>query len=326
MKIQKDPQRLLDTSLRFDTLLPNGHSSICTLPPSILSSFASEQGGNAGNGTISGKAPGPTPGPSPIATPEVQDTKKKDASNESVTTGKNEQVRQPPGSSARSSEALVHDPSVAMRKAALAKAVGLHKPSKAQLEEIRKAIHDGKKEEAIKLTIKYYNIDTSGAHEVKYVGPKKDDAAGAADQKEKEYKEIGTGTHNRNGRISIEICDESFQFNGKDSPEWLATAISHESFHAKNHFSPDKPVIVKNSPDSAGAKKPQMSQQDIAEEIQAYAYEQKEAGKIGLTPDMLTEIQSRQNKLYAQLTDENREIISPILRGQKPWPQPKSHP
>ena len=57
-----------------------------------------------GDGTISGKAPSTTPGPSPIASTEVQDVKRKDATNESITTGKNQQDRQPPSSSGRSAE------------------------------------------------------------------------------------------------------------------------------------------------------------------------------------------------------------------------------
>lgn len=270
-----------------------------------------------GNGI---KGPGTSPSPAPIAGPHVEETKKADGSNAEVTTERKEQPQKTPSPSGRSAEGLAHDPAVTMRKAALSKSVGLTKPTKSQLDEIRSAIKEGKKEEAIKLTIKYYNIDTSGAHEVKYVGgKKKDEATGAADKKD--VKEIGTGTHNRNGKISIEIGDESFQFKGKESPEWLAGAIYHESFHAKNHFKPDKPVIVNEAPNRGGAENLKMSQQEIAEEIQAYVTEQKAAGTLGLTEDMLTEINDRRNKLYAQLTDENRKTLSPILRGTKPWPQ-----
>jgi hypothetical protein len=125
----------------------------------------------------------------------------------------------------------------------------------------------------------------------------------------------------RNGKISIEIGDESFQFNGKESPEWLAGAIYHESFHAKNHFKPDKPIFVRDAPNSGDAPEAKMKQQEIAEEIQAYDTEQKGAEKLGFSEEMLTEINDRRNKLYGQLTDENRETLRPILRGTQPWPQ-----
>jgi hypothetical protein len=268
-----------------------------------------------GNGV---KGPGTSPGSTPISAPDTQEPSKPDTSKQSVTTEKKDETPKPAGSSGRTAEALAHDPAVAMRKAAISKSVGLTKPTKAQLDEIRNAIKDGKKEEAVKLTIKYYNIDTSGAHEVKYVSGKTSEQAAATG---KDYKEIGTGTHNRNGKISIEIGDESFQFKGKDSPEWLASAIYHESFHAKNHFKPDKPVFVRETPNSGGPQNAKMSQQDLAEEIQAYMTEQKAAGKIGLSDEMLSEINDRRNKVYAELTPENMEILRPILRGTQPWPQ-----
>jgi hypothetical protein len=64
-----------------------------------------------------------------------------------------------------------------------------------------------------------------------------------------------------------------------------------------------------------------MSQQDLAEEIQAYMTEQKAADKLGLSSEMLSEINDRRNKVYADLTPENREILRPILVGKQSWPQ-----
>jgi hypothetical protein len=269
-----------------------------------------------GNGV---KGPGSSPASTPISAPDTQETNKADTTKQSVPAEKKDETPKTPGSSGRTAEGLSHDPAVAMRKAELSKSAGLTKPTKAQLDEIRNAIKDGKKEEAVKLTIKYYNIDTSGAQEVKYVGGKTNEKSAASGNKD--YKEIGTGTHKRNGKISIEIGDESFQFKGKDSPEWLAAAIYHESFHAKNHFKPDKPVFVRESPNSGGPENAKMSQQELAEEIQAYMTEQKAAGKLGLSDEMLNEINHRRNKVYAELTPENREILRPILIGKQSWPQ-----
>jgi hypothetical protein len=269
-----------------------------------------------GNGV---KGPGTGPSSTPITAPNIQEQKKAEGSNQAVTTEKTEDGQKSSAPSGRTAEGLAHDPAVTMRKAAISKSAGLTKPTKAQLEEIRNAIKEGKKEEAIKLTIKYYNIDTSGAQEVKYAGGAKNEQAASTGNRD--FKEIGTGTHKRNGKISIEIGDESFQFKGKDSPEWLAAAIYHESFHAKNHFKPDKPVFVREPANSGASQNAKMSQQEVAEEIQAYETEQKAAGKLGLSEEMLTEINDRRNKLYAQLTDENREILRPILRGTQPWPQ-----
>ena len=269
-----------------------------------------------GNGV---KGPGTGPSSPPIAAPNIEESTKADSSDQTITTEGKEEAQKSAGPSGRTAEGLAHDPAVAIRKAVISKLAGLTKPTKAQVEEIRGAIKDGKKEEAIKLAIKYYNIDTSGAHEIKYVGKGKKEQAAATDNKD--FKEIGTGTHNRNGKISIEIGDESFEFKGKESPEWLAGAIYHESFHAKNHFKPDKPQIVSEPPNSGGAQDAKMGQQEVAEEIQAYMNEQKAAGKLGLTEEMLSEINDRRNKLYAQLTPENREILRPILRGTQQWPQ-----
>jgi len=269
-----------------------------------------------GNGI---KGAGSSTGSTPIAAPPTEEPKKTEGSGQTVNTEKKEETPKSPTSSGRTAEALAHDPTVAMRKASLAKSAGLTRPTKAQLEEIRSAIKDGKKEEAIKLTIKYYNIDTSGADEVKYVGTKTNEQATAAGNED--YKKIGTGTHKRNGKISIEIGDESFQFKGKESPEWLASAIYHESFHAKKHFKPDKPVFVTETPSSGGPENAKMSQQDLAEEIQAYMAEQQVAGKIGLSDEMIGDINNRRNKVYAELTPENMEALRPILRGTQPWPQ-----
>ena len=255
--------------------------------------------------------------PATVSSPAVEDQKKSGASTQATATEKHEQTK-PQGPSGRSAEALTHDTSATIRKAALSKSAGLTTPSKAQLEEIRTAIKDGKKDDAIKLTIKYYNIDTSGAHEVKY---KESDATHSPAQAEehRHAEHIGTGTHKRGDKISIEIGDESFQFKGKDSPEWLAAAIYHESFHAKNHFKPDKPVLVSEPPGEQAAQQAKMTQQELAEEIQAYKAEQKAAGKLGLNQEMLTEIQNRQNKVYAQLTPENREALRPYIRSRE-WP------
>lgn len=252
----------------------------------------------------------------PIAAPQTEVPKKTEGSDQTVTTEKKESEKPPP-SSGRTAEGLAHDPAVALRKSAISKSAGLTRPTKAQLEEIRTAIKDGKKDEAVKLTIKYYNIDTSGAQEVKYVGGAKEQPASG----NKDFEKIGTGTHLRNGKISIEIGDESFQFKGKESPEWLASAIYHESFHAKKHFKPDKPVFVTETPNSGGPENAKMSQQDLAEEIQAYMAEQQAAGKIGLSDEMISDINNRRNKVYAELTPENMEALRPILRGTQPWPQ-----
>ena len=266
-------------------------------------------------------------GTATITPPNIEEPKKPNGTSQNVTSEQNTEVAQKSSAPAgRNAEGLAHDPAVAMRKAALSRAAGLNKPTKAQLDEIRNAIKDGKKEEAIKLTIKYYNIDTSGAHEVKYVAGRNEATPEASAGHNHDHAhdhgfgKIGTGTHQRNGKISIEIGDESFQFKGKDSPEWLAAAIYHESFHAKNHFNPNKPVIVTENTGQT-PENTKMSQQEIAEEIQAYMHEQKAAGKLGLDEDMLSEINDRRNKLYAQLTPENREIIRPILVGSRPWPQ-----
>jgi hypothetical protein len=268
-----------------------------------------------GNGI---KGPGSSTSSTPVSAPHTEEPKKSESSDQTVTT-ENKESQKPPAPSGRTAQSLANDPAVAIRKAEISKAAGLTKPTKAQLDEIRNAIKGGKKEEAVKLTVKYYNIDTSGAQEVKYVGGKTSEQAAATGNKE--YEEIGTGTHNRNGRISIEIGDESFQFKGKDSPEWLAAAIYHESFHAKNHFKPNKAVFVRESPNAGGPENAKMSQQELAEEIQAYMTEQKAAGKLGLSEEMLSEINARRNKVYAELTPENMEILRPILRGTQPWPQ-----
>jgi hypothetical protein len=165
------------------------------------------------------RGPRTNQGSTPISAPNTEEQNKAESSKQSVTPEKKDDTPKPPASSGRTAEGLAHDPAVSMRKAAISKSVGLTKPTKAQLDEIQSAIKNGKKEEAIKLTMKYYNIDTSGAQEVKYVAPKKkEQAAGTAN---KDYEEIGTGTHNRNGKISIEIGDESFKFNGKESPDGL---------------------------------------------------------------------------------------------------------
>lgn len=266
-----------------------------------------------GNGI---KGAGSSTGSTPIAAPQTEEPKKTEGSDQTVTTEKKESEKPPP-SSGRTAEGLAHDPAVALRKSAISKSAGLTRPTKAQLEEIRTAIKDGKKDEAVKLTIKYYNIDTSGAQEVKYVGGAKEQPASG----NKDFEKIGTGTHLRNGKISIEIGDESFQFKGKESPEWLASAIYHESFHAKKHFKPDKPVFVTETPNSGGPENAKMSQQDLAEEIQAYMAEQQAAGKIGLSDEMISDINNRRNKVYAELTPENMEALRPILRGTQPWPQ-----
>jgi hypothetical protein len=220
------------------------------------------------------KGPGSGSGSNRVSDPSIQDEKKAGGSDSTVTSENKEGAQKSPPSSGRNAEGLAHDPAVGVRKAALFKSAGLTKPTKAQLDEIRSAIKDGDKEKAIKLTIKYYNIDTSGAQQVKYIGGVKKE--GAASAENKNFKEIGTGTHMRNGKISIEIGDESFQFQGKDSPEWLAAAIDHESFHAKNHFKPDKPVFVREAPNSGSPEETKMKQQEIAEEIQAYDTEQRQ--------------------------------------------------
>ena len=121
-----------------------------------------------GNGI---KGTGSSTGSTPIAAPSNEEPKKTEGSGQTPSADKKEETPKSPASG-RSAEGLAHDPAVAMRKAAISKSAGLTKPTKAQLDEIRTAIKDGKKEEAIKLTIKYYNIDTSGAHEVKYVSGK----------------------------------------------------------------------------------------------------------------------------------------------------------
>ena len=269
-----------------------------------------------GNGI---KGAGSGTGSTPIAAPTTEEPKKTEGSGQTPSTDKKEETPKPPASSGRTAEALAHDPAVAMRKSAISKSAGITRPTKAQLDEIRTAIKDGKKEEAIKLTIKYYNIDTSGAQEVKYVSGKTNEQTAASG--DKQYEKIGTGTHKRNGKISIEIGDESFQFKGKESPEWLASAIYHESFHAKNHFKADKPSFVTETPNSGGPENTKMSQQELAEEIQAYMAEQKASGKIGLSEEMISDINNRRNKVYAELTPENMETLRPILRGTRPWPQ-----
>ena len=276
-----------------------------------------------GNGKIRGAGTGPANNTTPVGSTDVQDAKTPSTppqtegntpqETSSTSTGKN------PG-------ALKHDPAVALRKATLTQASGLKKPTAAQLEEIRSAINDGKKEEAIKLTIKYYNIDTSGAAEVRYA--QKDTAkTNTTDRSQTPYQEIGTATRKQDGKIVIDIGDESFRFKkpgetgeGTPSPEWLASAIYHESFHAKNHFTPNQPQIYAPAPEQNAADKPRMTQEEVGQEIEAYSKEQSQAGKLGLSPDMLQEIQNRQNKLYAQLTPENREIARPMIQGRQPWP------
>src|SRR5262245_7548234 len=121
-----------------------------------------------GNGV---KGPGTGQGSTPISDPNIQEKNKTGSSDPTVTSENKEGTQKSP-STGRNAEGLAHDPAVAMRKAALFKSAGLTKPTKAQLDEIRSAIKDGNKEKAIQLTIKYYNIDTSGAQEVKYAPPK----------------------------------------------------------------------------------------------------------------------------------------------------------
>jgi hypothetical protein len=49
--------------------------------------------------------------------------------------------------------------------------------------------------------------------------------------------------------------------------------------------------------------------------------EQKVSGKIGLSEEMISDINNRRNKVYAELTPENMETLRPILIGTRPWPQ-----
>jgi hypothetical protein len=277
-----------------------------------------------GNGNIRGTGSGPASNATPVGSTDVHDAKTPDAPPK---TEGNQKQETSPTSTGRNPGALKHDPAVALKKATLTQASGLKKPSAAQMEEIRSAIKDGKKEEAIKLTIKYYNIDTSGAAEVHYAEPKKTDSAQPESRAGSPYQEIGTATKKKDGKIVIDIGDESFRFKktgetgeGTPSPEWLASAIYHESFHAKNHFTPNQPQIYTQAPEQNAADKPRMSQEEVGQEIEAYAKEQSQASKLGLSPDMLQEIQNRQNKLYAELTPENREIARQMLQGRQPWP------
>src|SRR5262245_6452585 len=112
------------------------------------------------NGTI-GKGP-PVTNQAPISTPAVDDPKTPDVSNRPKADQSDQQAKAPSKQTGKIPQDLAHDPSIALRKAKLTKSLDqLKTPSKTQMDEINKAIQDGKKEEAIKLAIKYYHIDTS---------------------------------------------------------------------------------------------------------------------------------------------------------------------
>ena len=134
------------------------------------------------------------------------------------------------------------------------------------------------------------------------------------------FEKIDTATKMENGKLVIEIGDESFNFNGKSSPAWLGSAIYHESFHAKNHFNPNEKPIMRpdTTPDQAG--KPKMSQEEIFQEVEAYARELSAVGKLGLSSDEVQAVQRRQNQLKGMLTRENMEDVNQMISGRKDWP------
>jgi hypothetical protein len=106
---------------------------------------------------------------------------------------------------------------------------------------------------------------------------------------------------------------------------WLPAAIYHESFHAKHHFNPDKPHVHREANEQHGAEKPGMSQEVLMEEIEAYSKELSEANKLGLTDDMFNEIIGRREKLYRELTNENRDTARDMMLKKKPWPHQIAH-
>jgi hypothetical protein len=273
-----------------------------------------------GNGTI-GKGPSASNSPSPISTPAATDQKNADVSSPPKTDPSDQQVKPASKQTGKIPQALAHDPSIALRKAKLQKSLSnLKTPSKAHLNEMNKAMQDGKKEEAIRLVTKYYGIDTSSAAEVRYKAPKQGEAPEQGTSKAPGFEKIDTATKIENGKIVIDIGDESFQFKGKNSPEWLASAIYHESFHAKNHFNPnEKPTMQKDtSPERPG--KSRMSQEEIFQEIEAYARELSAAGKLGLSSEQVQELQHRQGQLKGMLTPDNMNIVNLMLQGRKDWP------
>ena len=273
-----------------------------------------------GNGTI-GKGPSGPSTPAQISTPAVEDQKTADVSSPPTPEQSNQQTKSSSNQTGKVPQGLAHDPAVAMKKATLAKSVDhLKTPSKAQLEEIKKAMQDGKKEDAVQLTIKYYGIDTSPAAEVRYRAPKKGEAVEQGTSKAPGFEKIDTATRMENGKLVIDIGDESFQFKGKDSPEWLASSIYHESFHAKNHFNPNEKPVMKPDSQPAGPANPKMSQEEVFQEIEAYQKELSAVGKLGLSNEEAQEIQHRQDQLRGQLTNENRETVFQMQIKKQPWP------
>ncbi|HSE40712.1 MAG TPA: hypothetical protein VLH08_08105 [Acidobacteriota bacterium] len=193
-----------------------------------------------------------------------------------------------PDQNSRNADGLKHDPNTAVQKAKLEKAAGLRRPSGAELKEIRSAIESGKNDEAIKLTIRYYNIDVSGIEEIKY--------------KEGMGNSDGV-TSFRSGKAYINIGDSAYRFKrshatgeGVVSPEWLATTIYHESVHAKSHNGHLSEAVN--------------DQRERAQEIQALDQERSVSHILGLSKEMIAEVEYRRARNYLGLSPENKELIN----------------
>ena len=168
-----------------------------------------------------------------------------------------------------------------VQAAKLQQAAGIRTPSTAELKEIEAAINKGEKQKAIELTVKYYNIDVS------YVKGMP-----------KYNKDLSGEGVTRRYTKEVEIGDKAFQFGGKTSPAWLASSILHETVHAKQLTDKER---LKNYDAS--------EQTPHAVEVEAYDREISEAGKTGLSGDMINNLKDRRKSEYDSLTADNQKKI-----------------
>lgn len=167
----------------------------------------------------------------------------------------------------------------AVMAANLSKAAGIRTPSAAELKQIENCINNGDKQKAIELTVKYYNIDISSVKGMP-----------------KYNKDVSGEGVTRRYTKEVEMGDDAFKFNGKASPQWLASSILHESVHAKQLTDPER---LKNFDASAQTRH--------AVEVEAYDREISESTKTGLTPDMVKELKERRKSEYDELNAINQK-------------------
>lgn len=184
-----------------------------------------------------------------------------------------------PDVSAKAKDAVASDPAAMLRKAELSKAAGLKTPSAAELKEINDCIKNGDHQKAIDLTIKYYNIDTSGV------------------KGKVTYDSSVSGEGSTSKDRTVKMGNDAFKFGGNTSPAWLASSIMHESLHATQ--------IKERGTDWIANDQVRHSY-----ESEAYDKEIKEAKTTGLTEDMLKEVKRRRkDDHYDKLTEENKKKV-----------------